>query len=369
MGCSTMRRRYSGPRIASEPVRRARLAVAGLLVLAPLAGCGDDPSPGEVVDREEIDLDGTPALRIRYGSIDVEGDASSVGGLLAVPAGPAPPGGWPIVAYAHGTTGNADDCAPSDDPTLAGVGTALVALASAGFVAGATDYEGIGPEGPHPYLNGRSAARALVDAVRAARSAVPDAGPRWAVLGYSQGGHAALWAAEVAAALAPELELVGAAALAPAADPGALVAVGLADTQALVVAGWLASDPDVDEDDVLTDIGKEAVEAAEETCDVDITGPLLNDAGMAGLAAYAAENTAGSQPVTVPVLVTQGTDDALVSPDVTRAAVARTCALGGTVELREYDGADHLTIVPESTPDAIAWLADRFAGAPAASTC
>src|SRR5688572_10886009 len=122
-----------------------------------LAACGDDnPAPGEVADREEIDLGGTPGVRIRYGSTDVEGDGSTVGGLLAVPAGAPPPGGWPIVAYAHGTTGNADDCAPSDDPTLAGVGSAVAALAAAGFVVVATDYEGIGTDGPHPYLNGPS---------------------------------------------------------------------------------------------------------------------------------------------------------------------------------------------------------------------
>jgi alpha-beta hydrolase superfamily lysophospholipase len=71
----------------------------------------------------------------------------------------------------------------------------------------------------------------------------------------------------------------------------------------------------------------------------------------------------------VPVFVAQGTDDPLTAPDVTRAAVDRACALGGTVELREYDGADHLTVVEESMPDALAWVAGRFAAAPPASTC
>ena len=350
-------------------MHRARLAVAGLLVLSLLAACGgDDAAPGEVVEQEEIDLAGTPALRIRYGSVDVEGDASTVGGLLVVPPGEAPPGGWPVVAYAHGTTGSADDCAPSDDPSRAGVAEAMTALAAGGFVAVATDYEGIGTDGAHPYLNGQSEARAVVDAVRAARALTPDAGARWGVLGYSQGGHAALWTAQLADELAPELDLVGAVALAPAVDPAALVAVAGPNTEALLAAGWVASDPDVDTDEMLTDAGKDAVDAAEDACIVEADAPLLTEAGTAGLAAYAAANATGTQPLTVPVFVALGTGDQLTTPEVIRAAVDRACALGGTVAVREYD-ADHLTLVGDATPEAIAWLADRFAGGPPPTIC
>lgn len=337
--------------------------------LALVAACGDpSPAPGEVSRREEVDIGGVRALRIRYGSTDVEGDGSTVGALVVAPAGEPPAEGWPIVAYAHGTTGSADDCAPSEEPTLAGVDGALRALAGAGFVAVATDYEGIGTSGPHPYLNGSSEARAIADSVRAARAVVPDAGTRWAVLGYSQGGHAALWAAEVAGAAAPELELVGAAAQAPVTDPAQLVAAAEL-TAALLVVGWVASTPDLDEDEVLTDAGRQAVDDAEEVCTVDIADPdLVADAGIAAFDAYLAENAVGNRPPTVPVLVLQGTADPLVRADITAEAVRRYCTAGATVDLRVLAGADHLTVL-ESTPDALVWLADRFAGAPPPSTC
>ena len=346
----------------------ARLALAGLLLAAACGG--PPPDPGEVADREDVDLGGVTGVRIRYGSIDVEGDGSSVGGLVAIPAGAPPQGGWPVVAYAHGTTGNADGCAPSDDPSLAGVDGALGALAGAGFVAVATDYEGIGTDGPHPYLHGPSEARAVVDSVRAARVVVPEAGPRWAVLGYSQGGHAALWAAQLGGELAPELELLGAAALAPATEPAELVAAGGPRVAAITVAGWVAATPDLDEDDVLTEAGQQAVEDAEEQCGVDPgDAALVTDAGTAGFDAYLAENATGNGPVPVPVLVLQGTDDPLVRAEVTRRTVDRICASGGTVELREYPGAEHISIVEAATPEAVAWLADRFAGVPPPSTC
>ena len=346
-------------------MRRARLALAGLLLLAA-AGCRSKHyDPGEIADQEEAD----GFVRIRYGSIDIEGDDSTVGGLVAVPAGTPPAEGWPIVAYAHGTTGNADDCAPSDDPTLAGVDVALRTLAGAGFVAVATDYEGIGTSGPHPYLNGPSEARAVVDSVRAARAVVPEAGTRWAVLGYSQGGHAALWTAELAAGLAPELQLLGAAVLAPVTEPAELT-IGGPHIEALMIDGWLASTPDVDEDVALTEAGREAAELAEEECQVAPSDPaLVTEAGAPAFETYLAANNVGTQPVTVPVLVLQGNDDPLVTAEVTQRGVDRLCAAGTVVDLRKYDEADHLTIVEVATPDAVAWLADRFAGVPPPSSC
>ena len=347
-------------------MRAARVAAAALAVLA---ACGDSsPAPGEVARREEVDIAGVRAVRIRYGSTDVEGDGSTVGALVAVPVGEPPEGGWPIVAYAHGTTGNADDCAPSDDPTLAAVDVALRSLAGAGFVAVATDYEGIGTSGPHPYLNGPSEVRAIVDSVRAARAVVPDAGRRWAVLGYSQGGHAALWAAEVAGADAPELQLLGVAAQAPVTDPAQLVPAGEL-TAALLVAGWVASTPEFDEDELLTEAGRQAVDDAEDVCTVDVDdADLVADAGLAAFDTYLAANAVGSRPATAPILVLQGTADPLVRPEVTEQAVGRYCAAGATVELRTYDGADHRSVL-ESTPDALAWLINRFAGVVPTSSC
>jgi acetyl esterase/lipase len=346
-------------------VRRAVLAV---LCLAAAACGGGHHDPGELLDDDDVELDGgVAAVRIRYASVDVRGDGNDVTGLVVVPPGEAPSGGWPIVAYAHSTTGAADSCAPSDDPDLAGVGGVLARLASNGFLAVATDYEGIGTGGDHPYLHGASEARAIVDSVRAVRALVPGAGARWAVVGHSQGGHAAAFTAELGAELAPELELVGSVAIAPVAEPAGLVA-GSAFL-VLTVIGYLAATPDADDDELLTEAARDAVDAAEDDCTVPpIEGPVLAREDP-DLAAYLAANAIGQQAASVPVLVHQGDDDELTPAAGAGEAAARMCALGGTIELRVYRDAGHSSIVDASFDDALAWVRARFAGEPAVSTC
>lgn len=348
-----------------------RIVVALAVLLAGVA-CGDGglDEPAEIADT--VDLGGgVQGLRIRYASTDVHGEPSEVTGLLVVPSGEPPPGGWPVIAYAHGTTGAADECAPSRDPELAGVALQLGVLAAVGFVAVATDYEGLGSDGPHPYLNGESAARSVVDSVRAARLLVPAAAERWAVVGHSQGGHAALFTAELASTLAPELELVGALAVAPVVD---LVAMTAAPTPlqemllVLAVHGYLSSNDDVDADGLLTDEGQAVVEGVEDACDVSPPAALL-EGDAAGFTAWLQEQAVPQQPSAVPVLVQQGRRDDVTPPDAARRAVGAMCALGDVVSLREYADADHITVVDAGADDAAAWLADRFADRPATATC
>jgi alpha-beta hydrolase superfamily lysophospholipase len=340
-------------------------ALAAVLPHALLACGDDDPAlPGQVVEREVVgDLQ-----RIRYGSIGVSGEPSEVTGLLAVPAGDAPAGGWPIVAYAHPTTGGADGCAPSADPSLGGVGDLLAALAAAGYVAVATDYEGLGTPGPHPYLHGPSAARAVVDSVRAARQVVRRAGTRWAAVGHSQGGHAVLFAGSLAGDLAPELDLVGVVAVAPVLEVPDFV---LRESElgrtplALALAGWLAVDADADE--VLTDAGRDAVDAVEASCDFVGGGQrsFVQPEAEAGFEAFLA---AQSPPAAAtPVLVVQGGRDTITPPSSAR--IDDLCAGGGPTEVRTVARADHVGVLDRAWVDVPAWLAARVAGEPPADMC
>ena len=72
-------------------------------------------------------LHGSAALRratndtVLYTQVGVKGKLVPVSGIVSVPKGTPPKGGWPVVAYAHGTTGIASQCAPSRD-TGAGSG-------------------------------------------------------------------------------------------------------------------------------------------------------------------------------------------------------------------------------------------------------
>ena len=149
-----------------------------------------------------------------YRSTGITGSSTAVSGTLAVPKGRPPKGGWPLVSWAHGTTGIADRCAPSRG---GGSGPPLLERwLKAGYAVVRTDYEGLGTPGAHPYLIGRSEGRSVLDAARAARNLDRRIGKRFVVAGHSQGGQAALFAASLAPAYTRELKLRGTVAFAPA---------------------------------------------------------------------------------------------------------------------------------------------------------
>src|SRR5437899_3521559 len=92
-------------------------------------------------------------------------------------------------------------------------------IVMAGWVVVETDYSFAEKGGPHPYLIGEGEARATLDSVRAARQMSElTLDQRMVVWGYSQGGHAALWTGIVGPRYAPGLEILGVAAIAPAAN-------------------------------------------------------------------------------------------------------------------------------------------------------
>ena len=118
------------------------------------------------------------------------------------------------------------------------------ALLENGYAIAATDYPGLGTPGPHPYLVGDSEARAVIDSVRAARSFPGlENSTRYAVWGHSQGGQAALFTGMIAKSYAPELQLVGVAAAAPATDLATLMtddlnSVGGRNLTAMTMWSW-----------------------------------------------------------------------------------------------------------------------------------
>ena len=153
-----------------------------------------------------------PHSRVLYRSEGLHGEPIVVSGVVIVPAGTPPPGGRPIVAWAHPTTGIVAACAPSLARVFFRSIQGLHELLAQGFVIAATDYPGLGTAGPHPYLVGISEGRAVLDSVRVARK-IPGSGDGkiFAVWGHSQGGQAALFTGILAHDYAPELELVGVA--------------------------------------------------------------------------------------------------------------------------------------------------------------
>jgi hypothetical protein len=390
----------SGPdEVASSPLPSAAAAMA---TMNPQASMPPGP-PGDVYDVPDplpLAPPGTPiwaervaapegalAWRVLYHSRSVRGADIAVSGLVVAPDREPPPGGFPVIGYAHGTTGLADSCAPSrraekiEDAPAADLrgDLPLPPFWDAGYVVAATDYEGLGTPGPHPYLVGGSEGRGVLDSIRAAR-ALPEAhaGEPAVVVGISQGGHAALFTGELADAYAPDAALRGVVALAPGAELVQAAALLTGDPSVVgfgvaIGYGFAAAQPDLRLDEVLTPRALAAIDVMETGCIDDIldtyAGPAAETLRLDRLMqppwpALLDENTPGRVPSPVPIFVGQGEADPLVIPELTDALVARLCAVGDTVTYRRYPGESHSGVMEASQDDVLEWIAELVAGRP-----
>jgi hypothetical protein len=341
-------------------------------------------SPGDVIRIEPLSPApaGSQAWRVLYLSEDLHGEPVAVSGMVFAPEGPPPPGGRPVVAWAHPTTGMADDCAPSRQEDPAATLTWLRGMLDQGWVVTATDYLGLGTPGTLPYLVGRSAAYDVLNSVRAARHIdEAGAGTRFATWGHSEGGHASLWAGVLASSYAPELELVGITAAAPAAELVALMQDQYRGLLAQVlgpyaVEGWTAWYPELQATQVLrpeaaravsslasASLERLAIEALVRVAlgrgffDVDpTTVPQWRD--------VAEENTPGLPATNVPVFIANGTDDDVVLPRTTTTLIETYCAGGVSVTADWMRGVGHTGAGDAAGPSATAWIGERFAGTP-----
>lgn len=197
----------------------------------------DDGVPKNNIDKPyvtstEYTQDGMSAIAaesrvMTYKMLGVDGTVVQATALVFVPKTAAPAGGWKTIVWAHGTTGVADKCAPSQQG-LKGTQFLLQQLLAQGYVVVAPDYEGLGePSGKesHPFLNVKSEAYSITDAVVATRDYLTGQGKLvskdWLAIGHSQGGHAALGAAQYAARA--QLDYKGTIAIAPASNLAAIL--------------------------------------------------------------------------------------------------------------------------------------------------
>jgi hypothetical protein len=321
------------------------------------------------------------AWTILYHSRDFDGRDVAVSGVVVAPPGAAPPGGRPVVVWGHGSAGLADRCAPSRGGVMGAFGRWLVrGLLQQGVVVAATDYQGLGTPGLARHAIGLSAGHAVLDAARAARGLDAGASGRVVLDGHSEGGHAVLWAAELAGAYAPELQVLGVAASAPGAELATTLKLTrdrpttVTSGAMYIVVAW--SDAYRLPLDVLTPAGRKAVDRVRTTC----LEELAKDPEQAAVhpadllttppwPALLARNTPGHAATPAPIFLAQGADDDRVTPAATGALVQRLCRLGDTVELRSYQHTGHFDIPAVASPDVAAWIGERLAGQPARSTC
>jgi pimeloyl-ACP methyl ester carboxylesterase len=334
-------------------------------------------------------LPGAKAWRVLYSSTGLDGKPVGVSGVVIAPALPPPIAGRPVVAWAHPTTGVADNCAPSLRAGVFDTIPHLQALIALDYVVTATDYPGLGTPGPHPYLVGESEGRAVIDSVRAARE-IEKAGAnvRYAVWGHSQGGQAALFAGEIAPIYAPELTLAGVAAIAPATDLARLLADDVAERAGRLIASyslWSWSrvyaaplEPVVSESAVavIDRAARDCIETWGESYRAVFDSAGLS-AGFLKDGAFEAEpwkqlleeNRPGRRPIRAPIYVAQGEEDTIVRPSVTADFVASLCRTGERVRYDRLPGVDHMRAGRASATTAIQWMRDRLDGKRAPTTC
>jgi len=333
--------------------------------------------------------EGAAAYRILYRSIGLQGQPIAVSGVVLIPATPVPPGGRRIVAWAHPTTGVARDCAPSMYPSVFRNIPGLRAMLDRGFIVTATDYPGLGTVGPHPYLIGVSEGRAVLDSVRAARL-VPGAAAANSFIawGHSQGGHAAMWTATIARRYAPELQMRGVAAAAPASELARLFDRDSNEFTGKVLTAmtiWSWSQVfGYPTDNLVAPMAVASYQTVAQTCSESIISsiagllaesmlqsdfPRLNPTEIEPWRTQIRRNTLSGAHLSVPVFMAQGLADTVVWPQITEDYVRRLCRNGNAVRLVLVPGASHTVIAKETAPMTVEWMASRFAGAPAPNNC
>ena len=348
--------------------------------------------PGTLV-RQQI-IDGAPlgaiAYRVLYRSKGLKGEPIFVSGVIIVPEGDPPPGGRPIVAWAHPTSGVTPRCAPSLAIFLFQQIQGLRSFVERGYVVAATDYPGLGTPETHPYLVGDSEARAVIDSVRVAGS-MPGAGggKRFAVWGHSQGGQAALFTGLVAKSYAPELTLLGVAAAAPATDLVTLMdddinSVGGKNITAMTLWSWhrvydapISKIVDPHAIPVMDRLAHECIEGpfdlvARQRTEKPLEQHFLTVEGPASVEPWHSlleKNTPGALPPEIPVFLAQGTTDQIIRPDVTRNYMGKLCTAGSKVRMLMMPNIGHGRAAQASTMQAVNWIADRFAGEAPPNDC
>lgn len=363
------------------------LSLGLLLGGGPVLAAASD-GPGSLVSATPFDnvpVHGS-AWHVRYRSIAETGAKVEITGVVIVPPGMAPEGGRDVVTWGHATVGVAESCAPSTSPTFFKDVAALQHMLDHGWVVTATDFQGLGTPGPHPYLVGVSSGRAMVDAVRAAR-ALPQAhaSSHYVAWGESQGAHAALWAGQLAESYAPELDLRGIAAAAPPTD----LVHGFDDISNYAVRALLTAYTSatwsqlygISLSTFANWIGRFLIHRVAADCVRENPVGTLTRLALLMLSRQIPNNLGNPwtkplkrnsvEPVhlPVPLLIVQGTKDEVVNQRVTRAFAARSCEAGNAVDFVSVEGGDHTTIASRSQDPTLQWIADRFAQKPPPSDC
>jgi acetyl esterase/lipase len=322
------------------------------------------------------------ARRIHYATPDQHDRPATSTGAVFVPVGTPPQGGWPVIAWAHGTTGLGDACTPSAQPRSDRDTAYLSHWLRQGYAVVATDYVGLGTPGLMSYLNGESEAHSIVDSVKATRQTGLPLSRRWAIVGQSQGAGAALNGARRATELSrgSDLDYRGVVATGTPANIEQIIALGgptfppvtlpagLNTYATYILAGFIDARPDLRPQSVLSPLGRDLIEKARHLCYPEMQSvmqgrdlrtlfraPLAGIPGArAALARYMGTPYSGYDR---PIFLGQGLLDTDVPAPSALSLYAQMRAANQPVELHVYPSKDHSGTVLASMPDSTPFLA------------
>jgi pimeloyl-ACP methyl ester carboxylesterase len=364
----------------------------------------DIPAPGKWLRSEPLQAEiglSSASSQVRFLYSSTHGfDGRTpivVSGALFVPKGTPPAGGWPVMAWGHGTVGLADICAPSWQGRVYRSTRYLNRWLDEGFAVVATDYQGLGVPGPHPLINVPALAYSVLDSARAAISGVPGLANAVVIAGQSQGGLAAFAAAAHQPGYAPELGVKGTIATGviyrdPNAEQVPLVRNPHEVTSALAygVYGFLVDqqhDPSLRPEEVFTERALPVLEQARAACLSDLMADVVFDGFTAansrlpepgpGYRRYleGAHERAARYAVyptlklAHPILIGTGADDRTPAATSQLALMRDACAAGTVVEGHLYAGHGHSAAVNTSLKDAIPFAKKVIAGEPVTPVC
>jgi pimeloyl-ACP methyl ester carboxylesterase len=346
---------------------------------------------GDLLHKEAFDgynvPKGTQAVRILYHSLDAHGKDVATSAVVLIPAGTPPARGWPVIAWAHGTTGVARVCAPSLDKNLSYGEEGVFPMVRAGFAVVATDYQGLGTPGPHQYINKIAQSNDVIYSVRAAHQAVKGLDERWVVVGHSQGGYAA-WGVDEMEAKRQDPGFLGAVSVAAGADLGQLTHnMAQAGPEAAMYIPYIAFafralNPSFDPASMLSGVALKLYPSVTTqgcfdyaygaTLDAHNQAPVVHEKGWqehAAVKEFIATNTLGKAPLAKPLLLIAGDADRSVPYALVQSAARDACAAKLPITFHTYPGLDHDPTMDQSTPEQLAWIRARYAGEPVKNEC
>lgn len=348
------------------------------------------PTAGTLLRQEGLnELQSNPGaaqnIRLLYSSTDgLDGETkTAVSGVLFLPEGTPPAGGWPLMSWTHGTVGIADICAPSWNGRQKQDQDHLEFWLKQGYAVVASDYQGLGTPGTHPYLATRPAAYSNLDIIRAVQAADFPVSKKTVLFGQSQGAGAALATAAYSQEYAPEVDIVGVVATGvPFFSPKALIALQesrppdridpLLGYNMLALSLVQRTNPEFKLVDYITDDVLPIAQSVQNICHKDVKAKVVsakltyNSTFKKSPSEYLINAFAlmgyPTLKLPVPTFIGTGEQDKDTPVRMQAAFVTRACQAGSTIVSKLYPALDHRAVVPGSTSDTLPFVQSVFAG-------